>query len=310
MATQMKQIRSCDHPLRAPDRDSASFTLPRHYLPGRRGVRPFELFGSWGEASATVHAGAGLTLIRWLALHAQLADDVDRWWAACRRANPACFQTFQTVRLAAASFFLPPGPVVFEVIENPAQIPDNPPRGVMMRHWEAMSSFPEATFYFLRPVFTCDPELRLFTPADLAEEVRLDRDNALFSARLYGPAIRASHFAAHHVCGAASVCWARAKSFSAALAKKLEPSARTRAREALREIDPARLPHGFVREVEREFRLGAETDVEAVRRATQRLREHQAIDPVLCFELPRQPGKLWFEAHWFDGRDGKRYVHY
>ena len=34
------------------------------------------------------------------------------------------------------------------------------------------------------------------------------------------------------------------------------------------------------------------------------------IDLVLAFELPDRPGELWFEAHWFIGRDARTYVHY
>jgi hypothetical protein len=44
--------------------------------------------------------------------------------------------------------------------------------------------------------------------------------------------------------------------------------------------------------------------------ALAELRRRIAVDPVLAFELPDRPGELWFEAHWFIGRDARTYVHY
>jgi hypothetical protein len=52
------------------------------------------------------------------------------------------------------------------------------------------------------------------------------------------------------------------------------------------------------------------TATEEFRRSLVELRNHLAIDPILCFERPSQPGVLWFEAHWYIGIDGKTYVHF
>ncbi|MEM7317333.1 MAG: hypothetical protein AAF497_29765 [Planctomycetota bacterium] len=47
-----------------------------------------------------------------------------------------------------------------------------------------------------------------------------------------------------------------------------------------------------------------------LRIAYRELQDIFHFDPILCFELRARPGILWLESHWFDGQDGKQYVHY
>jgi hypothetical protein len=80
-----------------------------------------------------------------------------------------------------------------------------------------------------------------------------------------------------------------------------------------REIDPAtgrllrkRLEDRLARTNSRGFA------VESLRLelAVEELRRRITADPVLAFEVPSRPGELWFESHWYVGRDGRTYVHF
>ena len=116
--------------------------------------------------------------------------DATEVWNLCREANRECFRTYRVVTLDRPSYFLPAGEVAFQVIENPTQIPDRPPQGVMLRHMEAMDAFAEATFYFLRPVFVTEPCFRLATVDELRREAYFDQFDAFRCARQFGWAFR------------------------------------------------------------------------------------------------------------------------
>jgi hypothetical protein len=70
------------------------------------------------------------------------------------------------------------------------------------------------------------------------------------------------------------------------------------------------LRRDFTRRLERTHSLGLATESRRLEFALAELRRRIVIDPVLAFELPDRPGELWFEAHWFIGRDARTYVHY
>lgn len=112
------------------------------------GTEPFARFGQWSAPISIARDGTIPRLARWLALHQNTAADEAALWTECRAANPECFRTYRVVALDQPSFFLPAGEVAFEMFENPTQIPDRPPQGVMMRHMEALDAFAAATFYF------------------------------------------------------------------------------------------------------------------------------------------------------------------
>ncbi len=272
-------------------------------------ARPFRKMGEWGETVTVARQGVMLSTVRWLALHRGQSADYRELWTHCQDANPAWFTSFRLVRMREPSFFLPAGEVVFQVLENPTQIPDRPPQGVMLRHWEAMNAAPEATFYFLRPVFVVDPWLRLYTADDLREEADADRDDAIFAARLYGGAIRGVAWSRRRVRDAIrwSVRGATAAVRGAARALGAPPpTARQRAFEFHARMGRRGLDDFLLRTM----RADLDTELAEFRRAVLDLRTRLPIDPILCFELPDRPGELWFEAHWFEGRDGKTYVGY
>lgn len=229
-----------------------------HALP-----RPFEFFGELVEETAIAREGTLAGLAYWLANnHTQPHDH----WRQAQLANPRSFKRYTIIRMAQPSFFLPAGEVVFEVQKNPTQIAQSPPRGVMLRHVEAMDAFPTATFYFLEPVFTRQPALRLYTADELREEAAGDQRDARLLARRYGMLFRSHHW----------LCRQR---------DRVEQTLNRWADQFEEMVTPRRQPQ-----------LAPSP--------------HWAFDPILCFELPEEPGKLWFEAHWYEGADGRTYVHY
>ncbi len=288
----------------------AATTIPQAPLPTRPNLTPdFARFGTWGPEIRVVRDGAIGKCARWIATSGLWHLDPQSRWQQCQEANPHWFRTYRVARLDAPSFFLPAGEVVFRVEVNPAQIPEAPPEGVLMRHVEALMAFPRATTFLLQPVFVNDPVPRLYSAGDLRQEALGDQREALRIARQWGWAFRAA-------------AWGRRKGRQGVEhAKRVALRMATRLLESLasdvaaqlpsrREIDPALFwatHRTLTRLHQRAEENGWEADVARFREALGRLTE---IDPVLCFELPERPGELWFESHWFEGIDGRRYVHY
>ena len=193
------------------------------------------------------------------------------------------------------SFFLPAGEVAFEAIENPTQIPDRPPQGVMLRHLEAMDAFASATFHFLRPVFVTEPDFRLCAVDELRREAYFDQFDALRQARLSAGPI--GHRPGSRQRDAAALLALRTFTrMVEELAWTLAPTApgnlaidsATRRRCAASSDRLARTDAaGLVQESRR------------LEMALSELRRRITIDPVLAFEVASRPGELWFEAHWF-----------
>jgi hypothetical protein len=273
-------------------------------------TRPFRKLGAWGETILVARQGVLLRTIRWLALHRGEASSYGELWRRCQAANPSWFVSYRTVRMIQPSFFLPAGEVAFEAIENPTQIPDRPPRGVMLRHWEALTAAPRATFYFLRPVFKTEPYFRLCGAGELREEAEADRDDAIFAARLYGGPIRAAAWCRRRVVDAARI-GVRASTLAVRVAAWLYGAPlRARSRRLADEFH-ARYGRGGLDDfLSRTSGSGLAAEVAEFRRALLDLRARLPIDPILCFELSSRPGELWFEAHWYEGRDGRTYVAY
>jgi len=283
---------------------------PSSYAPARPhfGTEPFARFGLWAAPVHIARDGTIPRLARWLALHQNSAVDEDALWAECRAANPECFRIYRVVKLDQPSFFLPAGEVAFEAIENPTQIPDRPPQGVMLRHMEALDAFAAATFYFLRPVFANEPSFRLSTVAELRREAYFDQFDAFRRARHFGWAYRMQR-------------WLGEKRDRAKLAalRLLVRSVETLAWELMpglpnaRGIDPATRRH-LRRQLEKRLQRTEELDLaresRRLRVAIEELQRRVTIDPVLAFEVASRPGELWFEAHWYTGADARTYVHY
>ena len=273
------------------------------------GTKPFARFGEWGERVTVARPGTSVRLSRWLALHRSAAASRRKLWQECQRAKPYFFRHYQIVRLDRPSFFLPAGEVVFDVTENPTQVPDHPPKGVMLRHMEARRAFPEARFFFLQPVFTSIPYRRLYTAADLREDAVIDQETAEFMARYYGGVFRGAE---------------RTKRFMVALARQSlrlatrvvdavnclgAPYERHRIRHRIRHAEA--LPAAELESLlGRAGGLGLDDEAQALRSALMELRTQFRYDPVLCFELPHRPGELWFESHWFVSSAGRTYVHF
>jgi hypothetical protein len=270
---------------------------------------PFERFGCWAPPVSVARDGTIRRLARWIALnqHEATTANADQLWRRCQEANPECFRTYRVVMLDRPSYFLPAGEVVFEVVENPTQIPEQPPAGVMLRHLEAMDAFASATFYFLRPVFVMEPTFRLCTADELRREAYFDRLDAMRLARYFGWAIRTQAWLAAKRDAAALFALRRLVRAVEALSWDLAPLP------AGDRIDPLtrrRLQREFVRRRERAESLGLAAESRRLEMALTELRRRIVIDPVLAFELPDRTGELWFEAHWYVGRDGRTYVHY
>ena len=271
-------------------------------------AKPFARFGAWGERVTVARTGTCLRLAHWMALHRQESSSYSELWQRCQQAKPALFRHYQIVRLDRPSFFLPAGDVVFDVSENPTQVPDHPPKGVMLRHLEALETFPNARFYFLQPVFTSVPHRRLYTADDLREDAAIDRDNAIFAARLYGDLFRSIDWSRQRLLDLAR-CGLRLATRSVdALNYLISPYPRHRARRRPRRdwVSPADL----TALVGRTRGLGLDDEALALRSSLLELRTQFRYDPVLAFEVAERPAELWFEAHWFAGHSGRTYVHF
>ncbi|MGI9455414.1 MAG: hypothetical protein ACR2NU_02580, partial [Aeoliella sp.] len=113
------------------DRPTSSRTAQVRRVPALFDLAPvepsFQRFGEWGERVSVARDGTIHHLAHWMATHSERRSAGDRLWSMCMTANPECFREYQVVRLDAPSFFLPQGEVVFTVVENPVQLPDNPP---------------------------------------------------------------------------------------------------------------------------------------------------------------------------------------
>lgn len=269
-------------------------------------TEPFTRFGRWAPSISVARDGTIPRLARWLALNTPDALDAVESWERCRAVNPACFRTYRVVTMDQPSFFLPAGEVVFEAIENPTQIPDRPPQGVMLRHMEAMDTFAAATFYFLRPVFVTEPTFRLLPADELRREAHFDQFDAIRRARHLGWLYR-------------SQAWLRRKRDAAAfhtlrtLTRIVETLAWEITPVQARTIDPAirrRVRHELEARLETAEYYGLARESRRLEVALEELRRRITIDPILAFEVASRPGELWFEAHWFEATDGRTYVHY
>lgn len=269
-------------------------------------TEPFTRFGRWAPSISVARDGTIPHLARWLALHAPQYLSAAESWDRCRAANPTCFRTYRVVALDAPSFFLPAGEVVFEAIENPTQIPDRPPQGVMLRHMEALDTFAAATFYFLRPVFVTEPTLRLLTADELRREAHFDHFDAIRRARQLGWLYRSQAWLRKKRDAAAFHTLRAVTRFVESLAWEITPA-------QARTIDPAtrrRLRHELESRLENTEYYGLARESRRLEIALEELRRRITIDPVLAFEVASRPGELWFEAHWFEAAGGRTYVHY
>jgi len=272
------------------------------------GTEPFERFGRWALPVSIARDGTIGRLARWLAIHRPDDADDSTAWNLCREANRECFRTYRIVSMDRPSFFLPAGEVAFEVIENPTQIPERPPQGVMLRHLEAMDAFAGATFYFLRPVFVTEPCFRLCAAGELRREAHFDQFDALRQARLLGWAYRTQHWLAAKRDAAALLALRTFTRMIEELAWSLAPTAPGNL--AIDSATRRHLRRQLGMRLARTEALGLVQESRRLEMALGELRRRITIDPVLAFEVASRPGELWFEAHWFAGDDGRTYVHY
>lgn len=272
------------------------------------GTDPFARFGRWASPVSIARDGTIPRLARWLALHQHEAGDDGALWTECRAANSECFRTYRVVTMDQPSFFLPAGDVAFEVLENPTQIPERPPQGVMLRHLEALDAFATATFYFLRPVFVAEPGLRLCSVNELRREAHFDRFDAFCRARRLGWAYRSQAWLAKQRDAVALATLRTLTRVVEELTWTLAPTI-----PGDMPLDAAtrrRLRRQWQHRLERADSLGLVKESRRLQFALDDLRRRITIDPVLAFEVASRPGELWFEAHWFAGNDGRTYVHY
>ena len=280
-------------------------------LPAPTTAPEFARFGQWGERVSVVRDGAIHAMAYWLATHPDRREmPAARLWRDCLSANRELVREFCIVRLDAPSYFLPAGEVVFKVTENPIQLPDNPPQGVLMRHVEALMAHPLAKFYLLEPVFTSEPYFRLYTPEELREEAAGDRRVSEQIARHFGWAHRAADWTRARGRDLAGIAMRAAAWTIEQLSRDVIPGSEPHVHPHADELAALLADDTLVELARRADRHGLDRDARRLRRAIEELRWRMSIDPVLCFELEDRPGELWFEAHWFTGANGKRYVHY
>lgn len=173
----------------AHDRKSHSLSSP-HHAREFSGIRPFHQFGSWSESVQRAYPGTTYRLVSWLSHHQAELQDEDQLWDRCMEANRDCFQTLQVASLSKPSWFLPKGDVVFEVLKNPSIIPDDPPKGVLMRHTEALQVFGQrADFYFLRPTFVAET-MEVYTGEMARTDAESEKGELLTLADCYGGTLR------------------------------------------------------------------------------------------------------------------------
>ena len=272
----------------------------------------FERFGEWGDRVSVVRDGGLSQMAAKLATHPGRRHlSSDQLWQTCCQENQQLLTEYQIVKLDAPSFFLPAGESVFKVVENPIQLPDNPPQGVIMRHLEAMTAHPFARFYLLEPVFTVDPQLRLLTAEELREESAGDRADSERLAQYLGWGFRTAHWSRARLRDLSTLALRTAVWAVELLIWERVPRQQAR----FVSLDRSRMTGLLATETleqlaNRASDRGLELEARRLRHAIEILRLRPSIDPVLCFELPDQPGQLWFESHWFTGGDGRRYVHY
>lgn len=332
------------------------------------GVRPFHQFGNWSPPQRIAYSGATFRLVNWIAQNRRTTANYDDLWTMCQLANPDCFQQLDIIHLSRPSWFLPKGDVVFQVIKDPTNIPDNPPKGVLLRHMEALDYFgTRADFYFLRPTFAADT-MEVFTGEAAREHAEEDKSDILFMAKLYGPVLRGAATTKQVASLAASAAkFAVRQGFRGLMSLERSISDQIERRRIQREAQ--RIPTGmhpdairalmlrsleldlfreadlfrqalrswegtgmqsrmtatsydmgigklaaratsessFVQEARRQ---GSSASVVELRAVYQEVQELRSWDPITCFELHDQPGKLWLEAHWFEDQNGKHFVHY
>ena len=134
------------------------------------------------------------------------------------------------------------------------------------------------------------PEVSVDYRADLWTD---DRDYAMFLTKLFGWSFRGANWYRHRLRDAARLALICGTSMVRQLNRGLNRLQRHRPR-FLPTISTSSDP----------------TATEDFHRSLMELRNHWAIDPVLCFERQSHPGVLWIEAHWYIGIDGKKYIHF
>ncbi|MEQ8785767.1 MAG: hypothetical protein RIC55_05690 [Pirellulaceae bacterium] len=140
----------------------------------------FPIFGRWRESAVHIaveeHAR---NLAYWLASHSSPEVDDDALWRRCIEQHPASFNALHAMELFDSSLDLPRGTVVFQSIEAPPWIKDDPPGEILDRLAAVQSRFPKAEIWLHEPVYRrpADNEApELLTAEALHEEARRARE--------------------------------------------------------------------------------------------------------------------------------------
>ena len=256
----------------------------------------FGAFGSWSSGDIYLSGAKNhWQLARWMALNEVLSPDVDELWRLCIEANRRGFKRYRAMNLFDKSLNLRAGNVIFEYIEEPTQIPDNPPTVVIRRMLKAILAHRDSKLYCLEPVFKVadDEHPTLAVLPEIRLQAEQEQATVLGLYRRYRRMIQSWNW----------MLW-KAGQAQESLGAWLERKSVKRELAVIRRRGAHALV-GYAYEVEvlrrkelsdRAERLGLK---EVARSLTASIENLRKIDPILSFTLPDHPNLHRFIGHWF-----------
>ena len=256
----------------------------------------FGAFGSWaGEEIYLTGPANYWRLARWMALNEVLSSNPDELWKLCVLDNRRGFKRYRGMNLFDKSLNLKAGNVVFEYIEEPTQIPDNPPEIIIKQMIKAILAHRDCRLYCLEPVFKIadDENPTLAVMSEIEQQANEERAAVTALYHRYRLMIQSWNWVlwktgrAQESIGA----WLERKTVKRELAKVRNRGAQSLggyayAAEVLRRKELAdRAEKAGLQEVARSF--------------TASIENLRKIDPILSFTLPDRPNLHRFIGHWF-----------
>jgi hypothetical protein len=114
----------------------------------------FPIFGRWREPPVAIAAEESIRpLAFWLAANDSSESGESSLWARCVEHNSVAFNTLRPMELFDSSLDLPRGTVVFQTVEAPPWIEDDPPGEILDRLNAVRTRYPEAKIWLHEPVF-------------------------------------------------------------------------------------------------------------------------------------------------------------
>ncbi len=152
-------------------------------------------FGAFGKMSDEIlfepKSDCAGAIVHWLAMNAR-DESREALERRCSAEMPSWFKPWRSINLFDHSLRLPRGRVVMHVVQEPVNVPGNPPAAVMERWVQSINRHPEAVGYYMEPVFERpeDAGARPLTPDQLAVTISAQWDSIWQSVRKFGWALR------------------------------------------------------------------------------------------------------------------------